>query len=48
MNVHSLRELLTACPEITVEDIQRLKTYRPKRSRIWIACQAAFLELSMV
>lgn len=43
MNIHRLRELLTACPEITVDDIQRLKSYRPKRSAMFIACQAAFL-----
>ena len=46
MTAERLAELLTACPELTIEDIERLKTYRPKRSLLSAYCRMAFLEMS--
>lgn len=35
-------ELLKACPELTLAEVNRLRNYQPKLSITWMACQMAF------
>lgn len=35
-------ELLKACPELTLGEVNRLRNYQPKLSIMWMACQMAF------
>lgn len=39
-----LAELLTACPELTLSEIERLKGYQPKPSKTWMCVQMALAQ----